>query len=338
MSGIAVILDLLRKNPNFYSTHSLHSFGSFSAKVAVSGAAASVLASYPFGFRAFLGSNNRVAYCDAAATWNEDHISKDHDEHRFEDLDIPKHVFEHYSLYNGKVYNVDLKPLSSAFHPRTFALTVLRSFLMYYLPLLEPRTALEDDDEDFLDDNVEDKRYDLVGPFYKSVNQIMRESAVITTRRVLEKLAVSYLSQRWAWKLLKDARKSALRKAQRGFPSTVYISAVTKTTFRAHCLGVAASWIVQVGVDIYKTLSRLFNSKEDIEEVKKAEEIQLLVGKIYAVTLKCSASLVFAAIGAGVGASCIHASYGQWIGCAAGDLAGPVFVALCFDKLIHANV
>lgn len=191
MSGIAVILDLLRKNPNFYSTHTLHSFGSFSAKVAVSGAAASVLASYPFGFRAFLGSNNRVAYCDAAATWNEDHISKDHDEHRFEDLDIPKHVFEHYSLYNGKVYNVDLKPLSSAFHPRTFALTVLRSFLMYYLPLLEPRTALEDDDEDFLDDNVEDKRYDLVGPFYKSVNQIMRESAVITTRRVLEKLVVS---------------------------------------------------------------------------------------------------------------------------------------------------
>lgn len=82
----------------------------------------------------------------------------------------------------------------------------------------------------------------------------------------------------------------------------------------AHCLGVAASWIVQVGVDIYKTLFRLFNSKEDIEEVKKAEEIQLLVGKIYAVTLKCSASLVFAAIGAGLGASCIHASYGQWIG------------------------
>jgi len=56
MAGIAIILDLLKKNPNFYSTHTLHSFGSFSATVAISGAVASAAAaSYPFGLRAFLG-------------------------------------------------------------------------------------------------------------------------------------------------------------------------------------------------------------------------------------------------------------------------------------------
>ena len=55
MSGIAVLLDLLRKNPNFSSTKTLHSFHSFSASAAVSGVAASVLAAYPFGYRAFLG-------------------------------------------------------------------------------------------------------------------------------------------------------------------------------------------------------------------------------------------------------------------------------------------
>lgn len=335
MSGIAIVLDLLRKNPQLYSIHTLHSVGSFSAKVAVSGAAASVLASYPFGFRAFLGSNNRIAYCDAAGTWNEDvHVSKDHD--------IPKYDFGSESLFTGKLYNIEEKSLFSAFHPRTFAITALRSFLMYYLPLLEPRAALEDDDEDFLADNSEERPVDLITPFHKSVKQTFRESTVITIRRVLERLAVSYFSQRMAWKLLKDASKSAARKAVRGMPTTAYIGAVTRTTVRAHCLGVAASWVFQVGCDICKTLLRLFwYSKEDIEEVNKTEEFQLLGRKIYAVTLKCTASLIFAAIGAGVGASLtrdIRPSLGQWLGCAAGDLAGPVIIAVCFDKLLPAEV
>lgn len=333
------MLDLIRKNPNFYSTNTLHSFGSFSAKVAISGAAASVAASYPFGSRAFLGSNNRVAYCDAGTTWNDDHISKDNDDNFIKDHDIPGYVFEPDVLSHvAKVYNIELKPLLSAFHWKTFALTSLRSFMMYYLPLLEPRTTLEEDDEDFLADNPEQQRVDLVAPFQKSVKQIIRESTVLTTRRVLERVVVSYFSQRVAWKLLKDAPKSAMRKAQRGMPTTLYCYSVTRTTLRVHCLGVAASWIVQVGVDIYRSLYRLFNSKEELDEVDTREELQLLGKKIYAATLRCTASLVFAAIGAGIGASLIRPSLGQWIGCAAGDLAGPLVVTFCFDKLLHAEV
>lgn len=46
---------------------------------------------------------------------------------------------------------------------------------MYYLPLLEPHTAIEDDDEDFLDDHPEKKRVDFVAPSQKAIKQIIRE-------------------------------------------------------------------------------------------------------------------------------------------------------------------
>lgn len=46
---------------------------------------------------------------------------------------------------------------------------------MFYLPLLEPHTNMEDDDEDFLQETPEESHVDLVVPFKKSVKQIMRE-------------------------------------------------------------------------------------------------------------------------------------------------------------------
>ncbi|KAJ8424924.1 hypothetical protein Cgig2_028512 [Carnegiea gigantea] len=338
MAGIAIILDLLKKNPKFYSTHTLHCFGSFSAKVAMSGAAAFAAASYPFGFRAFLGSNKKIAHCDSAATWSDDYVSKDPNVHISKDCDIPGYVLESDSLgHLGKVYDIELKPLLSAFRPRTFAITTLRSFLMYYLPLLEPRTTLEEDDGDFLADKPEENRVDLITPFHKSIKQILRESTVVTTRRVLERLAVSYFSQKMAWKLLKDAPKSAMRKAQRGMPTTIYIYAVGRTTLRVHFLGVAASWIVQVGVEIYRTLCRLFNPKEELDQPHKMVEFEILGRKVFGVTVRCSASLVFAAIGAGIGATLSHPSLGQWVGCALGDLAGPIIIAVCFDKFLHSK-
>lgn len=68
---------------------------------------------------------------------------------------------------------MELKPLFSAFELRAFALTSLRSFLMFYLPLLEPRVEMEDD-ENFQEEDQE-HHVDLVVPFKKSVKQIMRE-------------------------------------------------------------------------------------------------------------------------------------------------------------------
>ncbi|KAK8358210.1 hypothetical protein V6Z12_A04G003100 [Gossypium hirsutum] len=45
---------------------------------------------------------------------------------------------------------------------------------MFYLPLLEPATNVEEDDEDFLQDTKE-QHVDLVVPFKKSVKQIIHE-------------------------------------------------------------------------------------------------------------------------------------------------------------------
>lgn len=85
-------------------------------------------------------------------------------------------IFQHDALqYSTKEYNIELKPLFSAFQWKFFALTSLRSFLLFYLPLLEPRANIEDDDDDFLEEITTEEGVDLVVPFKKSVKQIVRE-------------------------------------------------------------------------------------------------------------------------------------------------------------------
>ncbi|KAH0671470.1 uncharacterized protein [Solanum tuberosum] len=328
MAGIAIVVDLLRKNPSL-TGQAFHSHGVFSAKLAASAAAASVAASYPFASRAFFGNGAaRVALCDAGTGFSEDYISSMKSESIIN--------FQYDSLkHSTKQYNLELKSLFSAFMWRNLALTSLRALLSSYLPLLEPRANMEDeDDEDFLQDTNEDRRVDLVTPFKKSVKQIGRETAVVTTRRVLERLAVYYVSQRMAWKLLKDVPKSAARKAQRGMSSVIYFCSVTKTTCRGHFLGVLASWFVQVGIDIW----RIFKSKQDGDTLDRSEKIQFLRRKIFITTVRCSASLVFASIGAGIGAMIVRPTTGQWIGCAIGDVSGPIIVAFCFDKVLHLEL
>ncbi|KAL1345889.1 hypothetical protein AAHE18_08G149900 [Arachis hypogaea] len=214
-------------------------------------------------------------------------------------------------------------------------MTSLRSFLMFYLPLLEPRAEMEDDD--FLEER-EEQPTDLVVPFKKSVKQIIRETTVVTTRRILERIAFHYFSQRMAWKILKDVPKSATRKAARNMAYHVYFFCVSRTTFRGHMLGVAASWIVQVGIDVYRFFKPILKSTDDVGDiVDKSEQVAILGQKIFIATVRCSSSLIFASIGAGIGATLIRPSLGQWIGCAAGDLAGPIIVAYCADQLFQVR-
>ncbi|XP_050246556.1 uncharacterized protein LOC126694364 [Quercus robur] len=330
MSGISIILDLLRNKPSLYTGQSLHSYGLISATAAASAAAASVAAAHPFASRAFFGNfGPSVAYCDAGAALSEDYISNIRS--------AASTFFQKDSLnYRTKEYTIELKPLFSAFELRTFGMTTLRSFLLFYLPLLEPRSNMEEDDEDFLQDNQEEHRVDLVVPFKKSVKQIVRETTVVTTRRVLERIAVHYVSQRMAWKLLKDVPKSAVRKAGRRMPTFVYFCSVSRTTLRGHFLGVAASWLVQVGIEVYRYFSSMI--KEGKDDFDREEKAKLLGKKVSCATVRCSASLVFASIGAGIGATLFRPSIGQWIGCALGDLAGPIIVTVCLDKVLHVDL
>ncbi|KAF3785465.1 hypothetical protein EJ110_NYTH27848 [Nymphaea thermarum] len=321
MAGISLLIELLRKKPALSNPSVFHSSNFFSSVVAASAAAASVAASRPF-------ASSHIAYCDAgAAVWGDDYISNLH-------KGSESIFYNEASSYRVKEYPIELKPLFSAFGLKALTMTTIRALLMFYLPLLEPRSHLEEDDEDFPSDS-EDERVDLVTPLKKSVKQIFRESAVVTTRRVLERISVHYISQRMAWKLLKDLPKSAKRKAGRGMPTLVFFHSVTKSTFRGHFLAVAASWLVQVGIDIYRCISVV---AKNTDAVVRSNQVQFLGKKIVATTVRCSSSLVFASIGAGLGATICSPSAGQWIGCAVGDLAGPFIVAICIDRFIDVEL
>ncbi|KAJ0751369.1 hypothetical protein HanLR1_Chr05g0192721 [Helianthus annuus] len=140
---------------------------------------------------------------------------------------------------------------------------------------------------------------------------------MVTTRRVLERLAVHHFSQRAAWKLLKDVPKSAMRKANRGMPIHTYFFCVSRTTFRGHFLGVAASWLVQVGIECYRFARDVFksNQEEAVDvDFDQSERVKVLGKKVYGVTVRCGASLVFASIGAGIGATLFRPSSGQSVG------------------------
>uniref|UniRef100_A0A1J3IY30 Isopentenyl-diphosphate delta-isomerase n=1 Tax=Noccaea caerulescens TaxID=107243 RepID=A0A1J3IY30_NOCCA len=335
MAGIAIVLDLLKKSQ---SKHSLHSSSLSSASVVASTAAVSAAAGAPFASRFLFGCfEPRVAYCDAAAAIDDDYLASIR---KLSAGVLQRQPPLTYISSSSKQYNIQPKPLFSAFEFRALAMTTVRSLLMSYLALLEPKTASEDD-EDFLNNAAEAPRADLIVPLKKSAKQIARETTVVTTRRVLERLAVSYVSQRMAWKLLKDVPKSALRKAERGWPIHVYIFKVSQTTLRGNFLGIAASWTVQVGIEIYRCVSSRYvkhPEEEDEEPIEIAEQAKDLGNKVVGITVRCGSSLLFAAIGAGICSCLIRPSTGQWIGCALGEMAGPMVVSFCLQKTLQADV
>ncbi|KAL5717685.1 hypothetical protein ACHQM5_010658 [Ranunculus cassubicifolius] len=328
MAAISLLVDLWRRNPSFstrtfhYSRDILSPSFAFSATLAAaafasgqSGAGASL---------SFCDSGLAAPYSDAGADLTDVYLSKLRN--------ISGDLFRNDILkYSTKIYPLELKPLLSAFYPGAFAATTLRSFLIYYLPLLEP-PRLREDEDDFPDELIAER--DLVTPFYKSLKQVAREVTVVTTRRILERIAANNVSQRAAWKLIKDVPKSARRKAARGMPSSKYACIVCRTTFRGHVLAAAASWLVQVGIEIY----RCFSYSPGLDDRVIAARLKLLAKKVFGVTIKCSASLAFASIGSGIGSTLIHPSVGAVIGCAAGDVAGPLCAIYVFDRYFHINI
>ncbi|KAL8028569.1 hypothetical protein ABFX02_14G169500 [Erythranthe guttata] len=286
MAAVA-ILELLRKNPNF-GGQAFNSRGLFSQKLAgaATASAASLAVTVPF---AFDDGATQYAYCDAGGgDYTSDYQTISRNLYRKDALT--------YS-YSTKRYYIQLKSIFSVFYWENLALISLRSFL---------------------------SRVDLiVVPFKKSVEQIIYEvTTVVTTTRVLERIVVHYVSRRAAWKLLKDVPMSAIRKSRRRLPLSTYIFNVGKTTFRGHFLGVLASWIVHVGVDIYEFFTHVYK-----------RQFRVLAKWVFGATIGCGASLVFASIGGGVGATIINPAAGQFIGCVVGDFVGPVVVKFCFKKL-----
>lgn len=79
-------------------------------------------------------------------------------------------------------------------------------------------------------------------------------------------------------------------------------------------LGAAASWIVQVGIEFFRLFTSTFNSTVLLNEVDKPKKVRVAGQKVLVATIRCSSSLIFASIGAGIGATLIRPSWGQWIG------------------------
>ncbi|CAN6334019.1 unnamed protein product [Urochloa humidicola] len=335
--GLALLLDLTSRLPRAgASAHS--SAGISAAAFAATAAAAFTSSGVPLSARHLFGFPGiTVAHCDAGTTagWNEapELISDLNAKIR----DSIQQARTDYYQYPAKEYPSELKPLFSAFGLKNFTITTLRSFLLYYLPLIQPKPHNDSDEEEDLLEEAPKEPVDLVTPFYSSVKQIMRETSIVTTRRVLERIVVRHVSQRTAWKLLKDASKSAKRKAARGMSTPQYTFCVARTTFRAHALGVSAAWVVQSLIELYRCFIRKPSGDEELpsdsdEQFEDADKFRLFGRKIYGITIKSCFSLVLASIGAGIGAL-LHPVHGQWFGCALGDVAGPVIAIIVFEKM-----
>nr|GEV30780.1 hypothetical protein [Tanacetum cinerariifolium] len=270
------LMDIAKNNQKLNNVQMVGSTGgSLSATLTFSSAAA-VVASLPFAYSPLHG----IASCDAGRT----------------------------SPILAEDYLTGLRTMKS------LGLTIIRSFSLYYLPLLQPK--VEDDDNDFLPDD--ERPVDLIVPFKNSVKQMLRETSVVTTKRFLERFVAHHFPQRAVWKLLKDVPKSALHKSNRGMPFYTSTFCVGRTTFRGHFLAVAASWLVQVGIECYRCV-------RDIQNLK-------MKGKI------CGASLIFASIGAGIGATLLRPKIGLSLGCLLGDMVGPITVSFCFANVPHLEL
>eukprot|EP00252_Welwitschia_mirabilis_P000021 TRINITY_DN10015_c0_g1_i1.p1 TRINITY_DN10015_c0_g1~~TRINITY_DN10015_c0_g1_i1.p1 ORF type:complete len:332 (-),score=41.04 TRINITY_DN10015_c0_g1_i1:59-1054(-) len=330
MEGLALALDFLKKTSST-SSSSVHStsFISASAAATAAGSACAYIAYYPsFASQFLVSSAFSVAHADAAVSI---------DEAGFNSNTYSPNKFPVYEpSYKGKTYNVEVKSLFSAFEPKTLGMTTLRILLLYYLPLLE-ELNIEDEEE-------EKPPPDLILPLKQSVKHMFQEITVLTTRRLLERIVVHCASQRISWKITKDLRKSAERKAGRHMSRFSLLFCVSRTTFRGQMLGFAATWLIQVGIDLYHYFSDLKHSNEmeleileggedDFMERHKSEQVLILKKRVFRATVRCTSALVFASVGAGLGAVLFRPSTGQWIGCALGEIAGPRVVDVLIKRL-----
>ncbi|XP_024537624.1 uncharacterized protein LOC9649803 [Selaginella moellendorffii] len=251
---------------------------------------------------------------------------------------MPTYGTEESKRYAFKTYDIELKPLFSAFRPKALGTTGLRALLVNFLPLLEAYMKVEEDEDDE-EDRPTETSPDFRLAFKRSGTHAFREVSVITVRRVLERIVEQVVSARTAWKLLKDVPKSAVRKARRHITKIELFTGVAKTTFRAHALGVGASCLVQEVLDIYRSGRVIYIHRQNPGRAKgnkkEIDVLHSLARRTAGNSLKAVASLTCASIGAGCGAVLIKPSTGTWIGLAVGDLAGAFLVGYCLDSWIY---
>lgn len=353
MGGLALLLELLSKEGpslGFSKSAAVHSFASLSAIAAASAAASTVGILPLYVSSSYLRDDvGCIAYCEAlhddatylgTSSLDDEDIDLKTAPHE-EDIDLEKLAANelYRRAYANKSYHVTLKPIYSAFYPWALSLTVLRALAVNFQSVMETYLSrLQEDEEEDEFDEEEPVPIDIEGALKGSGWTIARELTVITTRRLLERFVVRRVSRRTAWKLLKDLPSSSTRKAGRLLPKMELLTGVTKTTFRGQLLGIAASWLVQLLIDIYSYIRALYRRRRKMQtgidyHVEK-EELAFFLRKTVGNTLKCGAALALSSVGAGIGVVLIRPSWGQRFGCMAGEFAGVMGMSYLIDRWI----
>eukprot|EP00271_Cylindrocystis_brebissonii_P018767 TRINITY_DN5458_c0_g3_i1.p1 TRINITY_DN5458_c0_g3~~TRINITY_DN5458_c0_g3_i1.p1 ORF type:complete len:418 (-),score=18.39 TRINITY_DN5458_c0_g3_i1:115-1368(-) len=233
-----------------------------------------------------------------------------------------------------KVYDLTLKPLLLAFSWKALLACALRALLQNYLAVAEvylPLLFLDEDEDN--DEAGPPPTPDLVQPAKNSIWTALREIAVSTTRRILERFCVVLVTPRTAHKLIKDYQTSADRKVKRGLAKWQLFRSVCGSTFRSHLLSIVAQWLVQLSIDLSRTAQRLRARRKQLHLAGRklfaldnlpelTQEGNVLVWRATTGALKGGSALVGASMGAAVG-TLLYPGFGTWIGFVLGDMGGP---------------
>mmetsp|Transcript_33161 Transcript_33161/g.72319 ORF Transcript_33161/g.72319 Transcript_33161/m.72319 type:complete len:318 (-) Transcript_33161:570-1523(-) len=254
-------------------------------------------------------------------------------------------------MHLGKVYPDEYKSLYFALFPKQLLLTSLRCFALHFFPAVDK--FLKDCEEteqndDGNNENVFPAFPDVKPCLIESGYSIARSTAVVTTRRVIERVLACGFDERTMWKLMKDIAKSAQRKASNPVlecsRSISRAARVGRTALRGYAVTVSAEVVVQQCITTKNVAMKVYTvkaSKELSEEQKKLEAQRcwswLFRQSVFSVA-RAVGSLTFVSLGCGVVVFVRPRDAPTWAywstlaGLSAGELAGDFLVSMWLDK------
>ena len=279
---------------------------------------------------------------------------------------------------DGKAYVVDVKTFASTFSASAVAIRAALnlgvSFSRVVTAWLEEAAAIEE--EARAHPSGEPPRplpkFEWEQPMWSSVGLFVRESVVVTTRRAIEKLAVSrfalektrLVTPRVASKLLKDVPRSAMRKCERlawerGKTRLAKAASMAVTASRAAITRVCAELFVATAISTVacRKLYQLRKSgalppppgaeAEGLGK-NKHSSVEREVGSLYARlvfghVVKGACLLAGGAAGAGLVALCRKEDQPRWasrltfLGVAAGEAAGSAVASAALSAAFAGN-
>lgn len=168
------------------------------------------------------------------------------------------------SLLAQKDYRVEHKSLLHAFSPKQLIFSCMRCTMLEFAPVFEQYLrALEEMDQE--DDGIGEVEWPPVPDFQPALRRtwrgMIRQTAVHTTRRIMERLLSASFSARLNWKLNKELSTSIQRKAMRAsFEDQFTFSRAgltSRTVARGYIITVVSEIIVQQCMITWHTVNLL---------------------------------------------------------------------------------